>query len=98
LLRSARDDEGSWICMAFDERGRLLISPQGDDRPLLRFTLTNGLIARAEKMSAPVRYAMGLLFAHGSFYANARGAGGAGLYRLTDANHNDQFETNEVQL
>src|ERR1051325_2580651 len=37
LLRSARADEGSWICMAFDERGRLLISPQGDERPLLRF-------------------------------------------------------------
>ena len=36
--------------------------------------------------------------AHGSLYANARGPGGAGLYRLTDTNANDQFEAGEMQL
>lgn len=98
LVRSARAEEGSWICMAFDERGRLLISPQGDDRPLLRLTFTNGRVANVEKMAAPIRYAMGLLFAHGSLYANARGPGGAGLYRLADTNHNDRFEPEEMHL
>jgi len=98
LLRSARADEGSWICMAFDGSGRLLISPQGDERPLLRLIFTNGHVGHVEKVTAPIRYAMGFLFAHESLYANARGPGGAGLYRLVDANHNDQFETNEMRL
>jgi putative heme-binding domain-containing protein len=98
LLRSAAPNEGSWICMAFDPAGRLVISPQGDDRPLLRLTLTNGAVARIEPFSAPIRYAMGLLFAHDSLYASARVAGVAGLYRLRDLNGNDAFETNEVQL
>src|SRR5207344_2343990 len=43
-------------------------------------------------------YAMGLLYAQGSLYANARGPAGPGLYRLTDANPNDQFEESEVRL
>src|SRR6185369_17944504 len=98
LLRSARANEGSWICLAFDERGRLIVSPQGDERPLLRFTMTNEQVSGVETLDAPIRYAMGLLFAHGNFYANAHGPGGAGLYRLTDSNHNDRFETNEARL
>jgi len=98
LLRSAEPGEGSWICLAFDERGRLLVSPQGDDRPLWRMTLSDGRVERVEPIPAPVRYAMGLLFAHGSLYANARGPQGAGLYRLTDNNANDQFDPEEMRL
>jgi len=98
LLRSAEPNEGSWICLAFDERGRLLVSPQGDDRPLWRMTLREGRVERVEPVPAPVRYAMGLLFAHGSLFANARSPSGAGLYRLTDQNNNDQFEPDEMKL
>jgi putative heme-binding domain-containing protein len=98
LLRSALPDEGSWICMAFDEPGRLILSPQGDDRPLLRLAVGSNGVSRVEKIAPPIRYAMGLLFAHESLYANAHGPGGAGLYRLRDTNGNDNFETNEVQL
>ena len=98
LLRSAAPEEGSWICMAVDPRGRLILAPQGDERPLLRLTLANGSVERVERWATPVRYAMGLLFAHDSLYANARVGGVAGLYRLRDRNGNDQFETNEVQL
>jgi hypothetical protein len=28
LIRSAEPAEGSWVCMALDPKGRLLISPQ----------------------------------------------------------------------
>jgi putative heme-binding domain-containing protein len=98
LLRSAEPGEGSWICLTFDERGRLLVSPQGDDRPVWRMTLRDGRVERVEPMPAPLRYAMGLLFAHGGLYANARGPGGAGLYRLTDRNANDQFDADEMKL
>ncbi|MBL9126284.1 MAG: c-type cytochrome [Verrucomicrobiales bacterium] len=41
---------------------------------------------------------MGLLFAHGSLYANAKGPSGSGLYRLTDTDGNDRFDAHEVRL
>lgn len=98
LIRSADAGEGSWIRLAFDERGRLIISPEGDQRPLLRFTVGVRGIERVETVPAPIRFAMGLLFTHGSLYANARGPDGAGLYRLTDFDGNDQFDPDELRL
>src|SRR5690606_29500578 len=96
---SATPDEGSWVNLCFDHRGRIYVSPEGDSRPLLRFTMDEaGRVTRVEPVPAPIRFAMGLLFAHGSLYANARGPSGAGLYRLTDRNGNDQFDPDEFQL
>ena len=99
LLHSSELGEGSWICMTTDQKGRLIISPQGDDQPLLRVTLTrSGKISKIEKVPAPVHQAMGLLYAHDSLYVNGHGPKGTGLYRLIDSNHNDRFDTNEVQF
>jgi len=98
LLRSAAAGEGSWICMTTDSRGRLIISPQADDQPLLRITLKNGVITKIEPIAAPVHQAMGLLYANDSLYVNGHGPSGTGLYRLIDANHNDRFDTNEVHF
>src|SRR5688572_11915142 len=39
-LRTARPDEGSWVGMAFDAKGRLIVARE--KRGLLRFTLSNG--------------------------------------------------------
>ena len=99
LLRSSEPGEGSWICMTTDSKGRLIISPQADNQPLLRITLSRkGQVSKIEKMPAPVHQAMGLLYAHNSLYVNGHGPNGTGLYRLVDANHNDRFDTNEVQF
>lgn len=99
LLRSAQPEEGSWICLTFDPRGRLYVSPEGDAKPLLRFTFDpTGSIARVDPVPAPIHFAMGLLHAHGSLYANAKGPSGTGLYRLTDTNANDRFDPEEVRL
>lgn len=99
LLRSAQPEEGSWVCMAFDPQGRLYLSPEGDTHPLLRVAFSpGGQIATVEPVAAPIRFAMGLLFAHGSLYANAKGPSGNGLYRLTDSNRNDRFDTDELRL
>jgi putative heme-binding domain-containing protein len=98
LLRSAEPGEGSWICMTFDHRGRLIVSPQGDERPLLRLSFSGGKVANVEKLSAPMHYAMGLLYAFDSLYVNGHGPNGTGLYRLIDENKDDQFETNEIHL
>ena len=99
LLKSADTGEGSWICMTTDDRGRLIISPEKDEAPLLRVTLdADGAVAKTERIPAPVRGAMGLCYAHNSLYVNGRGPRGVGLYRLVDANHNDQFEAGEEHL
>jgi glucose/arabinose dehydrogenase len=99
LLKSAQIGEGSWICMTVDDRGRLIISPERDQLPLLRITLgADGQVAKTEAMPSPMRAAMGLLCAHGSLYVNGRGPKGVGLYRLSDTNGNDQFEAGEEHL
>jgi len=99
LLRSAGTNEGSWICMAIDDKGRLIISPQDDKQPLLRLTLTKkGEIDKIEPIPAKVRQAMGMCYAKDSLYVNGHGPNGTGLYRLVDANRNDQFDTNEVRF
>lgn len=99
LLHSASTNEGSWINLTVDNKGRLIISPQSDKQPLLRVTLTRaGQVAKIEPVPAPVRQAMGLCYAHNSLYVNGHGPNGTGLYRLIDANHNDRFDTNEVRF
>jgi hypothetical protein len=99
LLHSAHASEGSWICMTVDHKGRLIISPQRDDQPLLRVTLSSGgQVARIEPIPAPVRQAMGLCYTHDSLYVNGHGPNGTGLYRLKDENRNDQFDVNEVRF
>ncbi|MCL4787675.1 MAG: c-type cytochrome [Verrucomicrobia bacterium] len=99
LLHSAQPNEGSWICMTVDHKGRLIISPQRDDQPLLRVMLTQGgQIQKIEPVPAPVRQAMGLCYAHDSLYVNGHGPSGTGLYRLIDRNRNDQFDAEEVRF
>src|SRR6266700_3381207 len=99
LIRSAEIGEGSWICMTVDAKGRLIVSPQSETVPLLRFTLSrSGQVKKVEPIPAPVHHAMGLLYAHDSLYVSGHGPNGTGLYRLIDANHNDLFETNEVHF
>jgi putative heme-binding domain-containing protein len=99
LLHSAKPNEGSWISMAVDSKGRLIISPQEDQRPLLRVSFDHkGQIAHIEPIPAPLRQAMGMAYAFDSLYVNGHGPNGTGLYRLMDTNRNDQFDTNEVRL
>jgi hypothetical protein len=69
------------------------------NQPMLRITLTRaGQVDKIESILVPLREAMGLCYAQDSLYVNGKGPDGPGLYRLVDANRNDQFETNEVRL
>ncbi len=107
LLRSAQPDEGSWICLTVDPKGRLIISPEkiatqtADGKPsrggLLRVTLSAaGQVERLEKIQAPVGAAMGLLYAFDSLYVSGQGPDGTGLYRLRDNAGSGEFD--EVKL
>jgi putative heme-binding domain-containing protein len=83
--------EGSWICMAKDHKGRLIISGQ-QNQPILRVTLKDGKAANIEKLKLPISGAMGMLYAFDSLYVNGIGPKGFGLYRCTDTKGADQYD------
>ena len=96
LIRSASPEEGSWVSMTVDDRGRLIISPQGNE-PMLRLTLdAAGRVVAKEPINVPVRAAMGLLHAFGALYVNGQGPQGYHFYRLTDTNGDDAYDRYEL--
>lgn len=94
LLRAAQPDEGSWVSLAFDPRGRLTIARE--DQGLLRMTLADDRrsISQVEIINSDLLECRGLLYAHDALYANANNS--KGLYRLRSTNGNDRFD--EVKL
>ncbi len=90
-LRAAKPDEDSWVSMAFDPQGRLVISKE--KRGLLRLDLASGETELIEDTLLEVR---GLLFAHGALYANANNS--KGLYRLRDSDGDGRFEETELLM
>lgn len=103
LLRSAQPGEGSWISLAFDPQGRLIVGRE--DKGLLRFTLpelTAGKLLgpeavrqiQIETIDDTLLECRGLLFVGRDLYAQANNS--KGLYRLRDTDDNDTFD--EVTL
>lgn len=103
LLRSAGKEEGSWISLAFDDRGRLIVGRE--DKGLLRMTLPempkNKLAGeaaakaiKAETINDTLLECRGILFVGKDLYANANNS--KGLYRLRDTNGDDTLD--EVKL
>jgi putative heme-binding domain-containing protein len=93
LVRSAERGEGSWVCMAIDPKGRLIISPQEGTGNMLRVTLNRtGQIDKLEKIDLPVGSAMGLLYAFDSLYVSGNGPDKLGLYRIKDTDGDDRFD------
>ncbi|RLS55520.1 MAG: hypothetical protein DWH91_09005 [Planctomycetota bacterium] len=79
-LRVAQPDEGSWIAMAFDDKGRLTISRE--DVGLLRMTLAEDRksVARVEKVEVPLEECRGLAYDGETLYANANNS--KAMFRL----------------
>jgi hypothetical protein len=94
LLRTASKAEGSWVSLEFDGKGRLLIGREGPG--ILRLTLPRWQLGRTkvEVINDVLEECRGLLWAHGSLYANANNS--KGFYRLRDTTNDDQFD--EVTL
>ena len=92
-----KETQGSWVSMAVDDQGRLYCSDQ-NKLGIFRLTLgENGAPPQVEKISAEISGAQGLLWAHGSLYAGLnRNFPGAGLYRITDSDNNDQLDKVEA--
>ncbi|HND51148.1 MAG TPA: hypothetical protein PLV92_02085, partial [Pirellulaceae bacterium] len=79
-VRTAADDEGSWIALAFDDAGRATISRE--DRGLLRMTLDERreTVTRVERIDVPLEECRGLAYSDGWLFANANNS--KALYRL----------------
>jgi len=94
LIRSASSEEGSWVALAFDPKGRLTLARE--KRGLLRLTLAGEAVERVEVVDDSLLECRGLLYAHGSLYANANNA--KVLVRLRDADGDDRFDEREELL
>ena len=99
LLRSAGSDEGSWISMEFDPKGRLYIAKEGtwDKKPgILRFTLPESdEQIQVETINDTIQEARGLLWAYDSLYIQCNGYNGdqpSGLYRMRDADGDGELD------
>ena len=109
LIRTAQPDEGSWVALAFDPKGRLTIARE--DKGLLRLSLpgvsqstpVGSPAAPQTNVEQPIRVetindtlleCRGLLYAHGYLFVNANNS--RGFYRLQDTTADGRFD--EVKL
>lgn len=96
VLRANSKTNGSWICLAKDPQGRLLLGGQRGQQ-ITRVTLKDGQVAKEEMMSVPVTEAMGMLFVDNVLYINGAGPGGKfGLYRCQDSKGNESYDDVEL--
>lgn len=99
LFTVPKDELGSWVCIAFDNKGRLLASDQGD-KGICRITLA-GVGSADATIIEPLDFskceyqpsgAQGMLYAFDSLYFSINGGPGSGLYRARDTDGDDQFD------
>ena len=102
LLYTVPEAQGSWVAMAFDPQGRILVSDQ-DDKGIFRVTLPKAgdreAAIRVEPMTGfpfvPVAWgkrtvagALGFLYAFDSLYMSSM----KGFYRIRDTDGDDAFD------
>lgn len=104
LYSPSENEQGSWVSMAFDDKGRMIASDQYGI--LYRLTIPaigQGTTPKVEKLTiqgdtVALGNAQGLLYAFNSLYvmmnnsANKKFPRKSGLYRLQDTNGDDQFD------
>lgn len=102
LVYDVPDEQGSWVSMDFDPKGRLLVSDQ-DDKGVFRLTLPAAGDAAGEVAVEPMRGfpeepvawgrrtvfgALGFLYAFDSLYMSTM----KGFYRVRDTDGDDAFD------
>ena len=94
LYEVPKGDQGSWVSIAFDNKGRIIASDQGN-KGLYR--ITPGKVGteqqtKIEKLNIPITSAQGMLYAFDSLYICVNGGPGSGLYRARDTTGDDQYD------
>ncbi|KQS28249.1 c-type cytochrome [Dyadobacter sp. Leaf189] len=106
LYSPSEEQNGSWVSMTFDNKGRMITSDQYGG--LFRLVLppigstekptVETLKVEGDTAKVAMGYAHGLLYAFNSLYVminnreNPRFPKGSGLYRLQDTDNNDQYD------
>ncbi len=92
LVYDVGDDQGSWVSLAVDPKGRLIASDQYGK--LYRLTMNDSGESTVESIDLKIGYAHGLLCAFDSLYvvAHANNEQPAGLYRVRDTDQDDQYD------
>lgn len=96
LLRSAMENEGSWVSMAFDPQGRLTIAREKRGLIRLAFDANHAGVQLVEVVDDELLECRGLLYAYDALYANANNS--LALYRLRDTDGDDHFDDKQVLL
>ena len=109
LYSPGENDQGSWVAMTFDDKGRMITADQYGF--LYRLTIPEigadsvkpqvekMIVGNVEEPQVGMGYAQGLLFAFNSIYVmvnhdpNETFSRGTGLYRIQDLDGDDQYET-----
>jgi putative heme-binding domain-containing protein len=106
LYSPSESMQGSWVSMAFDDKGRMITSDQYGALYRLKIpAIGSGTTPVIEKLkigtaadTLGMGNAQGLLYAFNSLYvmvnnrANPKAPRGSGLYRLQDTDNDDQFD------
>jgi putative heme-binding domain-containing protein len=91
LFTVPKDELGSWVSIALDDKGRIIASDQRD-KGLCRITpptVGSREPTRVERLSVDISSAQGMLQAFGAFYVSRNGKG---LFRLKDTDGDDQYD------
>ncbi|MCB1277690.1 hypothetical protein, partial [Prosthecobacter sp.] len=88
LIRSSQPGEDSWVSMAFDPQGRITLGKE--KKGLLRLTISGSGDQKVETIDDELLECRGLLYAHGSLFANANVS--KTLFRLTDKDGDGIFD------
>ena len=91
LLKADPKANGSWICLAKDPKGRLLLGGQ-NGQPITRVTIKEGKVEKQEIMTIPVSETMGMLFVGETLYISGSGKKGFALYRCKDTKGDDSYD------
>ncbi|MDG2128541.1 MAG: heme-binding protein [Fuerstiella sp.] len=90
--------QGSWVSMTVDPQGRLIVCDQyGSLHRVTPQPPGESGVVSVEPLSVKIGSAQGLLYAFDSLYVMVSSGAASGLYRVTDSDGDDQFDT-VVQL
>ncbi len=90
LYTVPKDEQGSWVALTKDNKGRLIASDQGG-KGLFRISVSGSAEpkVKVEKLPVDLSGAQGMVWAFDSLYVHVSGRG---LYRVTDTNGDDQLD------
>lgn len=101
LYTAVREVQGSWVSITKDDRGRLIVSDEGD-RGLFQITPARrgdaDALTKVEKIDVPLSAAQGLCWMNLALYANVSDEKDGGIWRVKDTNGDGQLNKAERLL